>query len=386
MPTIDSFLSGSIGATEAGAISYVRAAGIFSQLYFYTTANTVTATSTVQLRKSTANANQSVSIGASATGHFTDLVNKDVAASGDDFHYLITTGGTGTSLTLSSIKMLFDAYQFCVTRFGTLASFALGTASQTTYFAMNASLPATVEANVALDVNVAGQLKNLFLRVESNARTTATTYRTRINTANGVVVISVGSGASGVFEDTTNADTIVANDDICLQQVSGTGVGTLTWRIWQVDFLNTTGEFILINPQTGTYAFTAVRYFPICGVGVASTESLIAPRVWLPIKLTNLNVRILTNTVNSGNSTFTSFKNGIATSLVASVAFGTTGQFEDSSNSANYLLQNDTISTRLIVSGTAGSIDIGGISLRAAQFVRQKLFGTNQALNRARNY
>jgi hypothetical protein len=77
-----------------------------SNLRIYVPVNTVTASSTIRTRKNAANGGQSVSVGSSATGEFTDSSGTDSVVSGDEVDFQIVTGATGTSLGISMIQAL----------------------------------------------------------------------------------------------------------------------------------------------------------------------------------------------------------------------------------------------------------------------------------------
>ena len=69
--------------------------------------------------------------------------------------------------------------------------------------------------------------KNLAVYVSANARTTDTLVRTRKNATNGACLITIGPGATGWFEDTTNSDTLAVGDDYDVVTVTGTGTETM---------------------------------------------------------------------------------------------------------------------------------------------------------------
>jgi hypothetical protein len=71
--------------------------------------NTVTAASTLKLRKNAANGNQSVSITASTTGYFEDAVNTDVLAGTEEIDYQLAIGATGTNMNPVVMEMLASA-------------------------------------------------------------------------------------------------------------------------------------------------------------------------------------------------------------------------------------------------------------------------------------
>lgn len=86
-----------VQTTEANAKMKARFAYVISELNMLVTANTNGGTSTMTLRKSGAAGNNTVSIGASATGLFNDTTHSDTLATSDDINYqLITSTSSGT--------------------------------------------------------------------------------------------------------------------------------------------------------------------------------------------------------------------------------------------------------------------------------------------------
>lgn len=92
--------------TESNRKSLAQLAFTGSLAECYISANTVSAASTLNFRKNSANGNQSVSITASTTGWFVDSINTDSVATTDYIDFQIVTGATGTSLTVNAIAML----------------------------------------------------------------------------------------------------------------------------------------------------------------------------------------------------------------------------------------------------------------------------------------
>ena len=80
----------------------------FSLLNCFVSANTVTAGSTLKTRKNSGAANLSVALTASTTGYFEDATNTDLFLATDKVNYSVTTGATGTSLTMTNIGVLVD--------------------------------------------------------------------------------------------------------------------------------------------------------------------------------------------------------------------------------------------------------------------------------------
>jgi hypothetical protein len=74
-------------------------------------ANTVSATSTFNLRVNGADVTQTLSIGANTTGYFHDITHTDMITATDEFDYQLITGATGTSMTIRQMS-LYSLEQF----------------------------------------------------------------------------------------------------------------------------------------------------------------------------------------------------------------------------------------------------------------------------------
>lgn len=94
------------GTTESDVQGEANVAVTLSKMECYVKTNTITAASTLRLRKNSADGNQVVSVTASTTGLFTDSSNSDAIVATDTTNYSFTTGGTGTSIILNSVTIL----------------------------------------------------------------------------------------------------------------------------------------------------------------------------------------------------------------------------------------------------------------------------------------
>ncbi len=78
-----------------------------SNLYVYLVANTVSADSTLTLRKNGADTAITLTITANTAGAFSDTIHSVEVGSGDDINYKIVTGATGTTLEISHIVLYY---------------------------------------------------------------------------------------------------------------------------------------------------------------------------------------------------------------------------------------------------------------------------------------
>ena len=105
-------LSGSLvtgQTTETNAEVLVNSAFLFSQLLASVSSNTISTSSTLNLRANVGNTGISASITANTTGIFVDNTNTYQAATTDLMNYQIVTGSTGTSMKITQMSVWGNA-------------------------------------------------------------------------------------------------------------------------------------------------------------------------------------------------------------------------------------------------------------------------------------
>ena len=193
-------------------------------------------------------------------------------------------------------------------------------------------LARTTETDVQVTWNVGGTLSNLTLRVSTNATTASSTFRTRLNAGNGGQSVSIGAGATGFFEDTTNTDTIASGDEVNYQMVAGTGGAIAFVHAGTVFDATTNRSMIYVASTLESRSAAATRHASIGGGDETSSGEDNAETTMLVAGTArNMSVRVLTNP-RSGTSTFLLRKNNADTALTLSIGAGATGYFEDASN------------------------------------------------------
>lgn len=341
-----------------------NSAGVLSGLYCRVITNTKAVTNTYRTRIAGANGNQSVSIGAGATGEFEDTTNTDSISTNTDVNFQMTSSSGSNSLVIHTSRVLFasssNTYSFgnsIIT-----AGLNFSTASSTSYYPIIGNSINATEANASQKINTAGILKHLYVYIESNSRTTTTTFGTRIAGANGNLVISVLSGASGVFQDTSNTDSVTAGQKCNFYRTTGTGTQTTAIQTLTVGFETTNSKFFTgRNISAGTTVTTGVTtYWGSGSSEVNSTESNIAGNIGIDCTLSKLWLYISANAA-TGTSTHNVRKNGSSTAVTISIGAGTTGEFEDTTNTVDFT-STDELSFRF-VNGGGGSITIFGGTL-----------------------
>ena len=200
------------------------------------------------------------------------------------------------------------------------------------------------EINRQITYRTAGTLSSLYVRVVANSTTGSSTLRVRKNAANGTLVVTIGAGATGVFEDTTHTDTVAAGDELCYQTVTGAG-GTLTLAIVSVVFNPTSSTIYSTRYTSEGYSIadsSTTAYLQIAGdrsvPGVTEDES----ESTLKVAGTAKNAFLYVSANSRLNDTiFTLRKNRTNTAISIAVGAGTIGVFEDTSNSVSYAIDDE---------------------------------------------
>jgi len=365
-------------ATEASVQIKYRTAGFFSKMWWFVVTNAATATSTIIFRKNTANGNETVSIGAAATGFFQDITNQDNIVAGDLVCYSISNGSGAGALTLATMSILFTPTTPTSTvvrhAYVAISATVFSTASTTFYMALgsgrNVGNQTTTEANTQNYVGFTGTIANLLVDVSSNPRGTTTTVNSRKNTANGNMSVSIGAAATGLFEDTVNTDSVVSGDLVNYSLTTGSGGGSLVPETTSSEVTSTDRHSLVIfgNPTNNvTQANSLTRFLCVGGwmsVGDA-TENNVRVKTLATFIASKLSTYIASNNVN-GTSTLTLRANAANTSLVASIGASATGRFSDLVNTPTISV-NDILTYGLVTGGSSGS----GFNLSNAVFSAQ---------------
>lgn len=349
---------------EATVTVICRTAGTYTKLYISVPTNTFAGTGTVRFRKNTANGNQSASIPATTTGEFQDSVNSDAVVSGDNVDYLVTTGAGANSFTVYGITTVFTATTNTVTKLIQNNNTAATTSiASTTRFmgAAGSALSDGTETRTQFKSRTVATVLNFYIDVLANARTSATTFGSRKNTANGNLVVSVPIAGTGVFEDTVNTDTLASGDLFNYYSATGAGVGAVSWDANGTDFSTTNGKsHCLSSGINGAIAAATTTYYPIGGdQNVNATESLIQLRANVPHVASNLECHLSLNTVTAA-STLTFRKNGGNGNQSVSITASTTGFFEDTVNT-DTILTADELDYQLTTGATGTSLTMNTI-------------------------
>ena len=358
----------------------VRTAGTLSDFALRIASNSVNASTVFTVRKNNSDTTCTVTVGAGSTGLFEDTTHSFTVTAGDliAVRAVPGAGSTGT-YSLYHVKMEYDtnaSTTSTVTRLGaTVGSLNTGhTSASTSYrYSIGSAIPTgtssnTTETNAQTIEKYPATYKNLGVRVTSNSRTTTTTGKFRKNAADGNQSVTIGSTATGWFEDTSNTDGVVAGDLTCFQLSTGTGTSAMTLMGFVVDYETTT------NPGTGRLgcSYTTAQaadlnttvHLPIMG----KFNSFVASETNAQMKLNDtytfkmLVVNVTQNDVDAA-STINLRVNGVDSALGVSVPANTTGSVVDSIHTVT-IASGDLVNFRVVV-GSGVSPDT--ITLQSVQ-------------------
>ena len=348
-------------ATEANRQVKWRHAATLSKLGIRVYANGTSGAGTFRTRINGANGSQSVSVTGSTTGYFEDTSNTDSIASGD-LVSLQFVGGTGSSFCGSTMSTVVNsASSATVTKMGVKPVSGFNTDSATRYLPMvGAGTPSATETDYKQNFNVAGTIKNLFVYISANSRSsTATTIRTRKNGADGNLSVSVGASATGVFEDTSNSDTVAAGDDFAFAGVTSTGGGNCIPEVIAVEFETSNGAGQLLTcGATATVCTAGLTYIWPCGGQGANTATEAYEQVKAGIANTYEKLQVYI-TANSANYTSTARlrKNTANGSQSISISAGATGLFTDTTNT-DAVTASDVINYNFTTGAGTGTVSV----------------------------
>lgn len=242
-----------IANTEAAETLRIQSACTTSRLRVVVTANTRTTNTIFSTRKNAADGTQSVTFGNVETGTKEDASNSDTLAVGDDYCYSITSSTGAGTLVMRTIQTWYSATTRMFPWYLGISGNQLYDTSGGNFFegASGGLLGSVTSTEVGTQFTVRSTgfvLKKLTVNVRTSTYAGGgATFSTRRNTAAGAQSVSYGAAETGLKEDTTNTDTVVATDVVSnLVNVTATsglmGVGSIA--VWG-EVAASTRRFIL---------------------------------------------------------------------------------------------------------------------------------------------
>ena len=347
-----------VNASETGVNRKFLHAATLSKLTIHISSNTISASSTIRTRINSANGNMLITVPSSTTGTFQDLVNTDTIVSGDTVGMVIIGGAGGTNAQMRNYGCEINntSNSESIQAYRTSANTLPATANTTFYNAPISQVAFNVSELTEFKFKscIAGTRKSLQIYVTSNGRSTSTTFGSRLNGANGNLSLSVPASSTGLYEDTSNSDTIVLDDLYNLYATTGSGSGDLVYN-YVMSCMSTTNDVTqAISVGLNNLSANTTFWEYLNGrIGGTSTESFAQTYINQSCTVDCLRVYISSNP-NTGTTTVTARKNGVNTSRTLSITSGATGWFEDMVNSDS-LVSGDLYNFRIVTGATGGA-------------------------------
>lgn len=364
----------STSATEANVQTAVRTAGVMSKLRVSVSSNTLNAASTFSSRIGGAAGSMSISITASTTGDFVDSSNSDTLTAGNLYNYKSDLSGSSSGqIVYRSLQAVFVATTNTVSVIGAYGGVIRTTASTTWYDVVGGTQTGanTTLANAQQVVGFAATHKNMSVTCTTNTRaSSSTSVGSMVNAGAGNLLVTVAASTTGLFEDTSNSDSLSVGDLIAIFTTTGTGTGSFIPTVTKTEIESTSGYSLVGYGHAGTAVLNTqptVKYYPIGGAltTAITTESQVDQ--YVPVALTASYMRVYISANNcSGTSTWTLRVNGADSALSASITASTTGAFSDTSNTVD-LSVGDRINYELTPVGAA----VEGVRHRSASITMQ---------------
>lgn len=349
----------------------VRDAGSFSNLYTYAHTNTTGVTSVLTLLKSQVATALTVSYTSGQTGIKEDTSNSVAFANTDEVEYSVavpTEAGT-TTITLSVMAVNFtpdtstNTISFLITQGASTDASASTTKFQSPEGIL-ASPSTTTEANTKLRIRASVVFSDLYTYVSSNSRTTNTSYGTRKNGAAGSQIVTYTSGQTGVKEDASNTDSLVATDDYNYYITTSTGTENIILRVISTTGINTAGFFIMesSNSEGTGVGFGSTNYIGTSGrLQLTATEANAQTLARFTYVASELASYVSANTSN-GTTDIHIRDNGGNSSVTVQYTTTQTGLKNDTSNTTTITSGTDEINYGIVDGGSSGTVTFMWVS------------------------
>ena len=230
--------------TEANVKFRVRKAGTYKNLGVFLSSNSRTTNTVWTSRKNGAAGNLTVTFGSGVTGWQEDTTHTDSVSAGDDYNTQIANSTGTQTYNFKTQKVEFvstggDSLKCCS------ATPVAITDNTTRWYQVGGDIANTAtEANSKMKLRFDNTASNMGLFITANTINASSTVTSRKNGAAGSQTITVTTTATGLFNDTSNTDTLVSTDDISIQyaaaSVAGTQTTTISWMSMAFNVVTTT--------------------------------------------------------------------------------------------------------------------------------------------------
>lgn len=351
--------------------------GTFSKFWLSVPINTITAVSSCTIRINGVSGNETVTVGAGATGTFTDSTHTDHIPPGGTVDFKCVVGPTGTSFRIQGDMVQFTPdYPFYFMKWtaATWPNPFWGT-GQTNGFADFYEVPIGLqgngagqwanqtESNVYYLMHTSGTFMNMAVNVSSNTRGVNIPFNFR---RNGVsqMTITVPANTTGLFSDTADSVHVVAGDTVTYS--IGTSAGSdgnlIGVSYLSTEFISDSNAIELGEGFSGGHANSAGgnQQMPYMSCNSWGANEYRVP-AYTAGTIANQSVYVLSNTL-SGSSVFNLNNAGTPLNGTITIASGKSGQIFGTGSDVISVGDNiDYTQVAAAGSGSANFADFGSV-------------------------
>jgi len=359
--------------TEANAQANCTEAATFSRLK----ANIIggnSGSATFQFRDAGANGNNVVVITGAASGE--DTTNTDVLSAGDLFNIAYTDTGTASNLGWLGANVEFSSGHGNFHGAATYGGSVFDVPSTTNFIGFGGNLAndgSTTEDDIEWKIGGYDSFEALQVRVTANARLNTSSFRNRINGADGTLLVEFATLVTGLVSDTGPADAITDGQTINASITLGAGVEDLTVTLVIGTLKSSTNKSETWFREQAGLARTAsatAHFFLIGGRPLdltTLTEAQARIKPGFAAVVSNLRTYLSANNYAS-NGTLKLYQNGSAVITLTLTAGGGAAWYENSTDTIT-IDDNDELSFEFDEGGASGSITIRSVGITFAPVV-----------------
>lgn len=364
-PISGQLFNNQVGSGSDRARVLIQDAGTIRNYKTFIVANEVSAGTPVGIQIDGADTSITDTIPADTTGAFDDLVNEEAVAVGEFLNYYVDPPAESGTNNLTPTYMVseFEPDDDGVTvskwvSAGTTVNHSA--ASETRYISPGAviNLASTSENNQKVIIQFAVVSQDFTVGVPSNARTTDTTFKTRVDNADGNQSVTYGSGETGTKTDTTNTDTLTAGEGFNYAVVTSTGTEIMNVGQVSSSLISSASQFHLLTADAAAVGVNSnlTRFvFPngVLVFGAVEDNCEVPTSFDFTGKL--LSTLVTANSITTSPSVITLRVNGADSSVTISYAAAETGTKTDTTNSVA-ISDTQPFCYQVVTPNTSGTI------------------------------
>lgn len=391
-------LVGTNTGVEDGSEAFIqlgmRVAGTFRYMFAYVSNATDSVDRDITLRKNLANTAITVTYDVAQTGIKEKTSPGVSVAATDEFNWQLSGTDLTWGIEVLGIKFTPSIVTTVVELVAIRGPVGLSASMEdlTFYNAMNGEFTTnTAEAQTKFSAGQTLVAQKFYSYASANIGSANVTLRSRLNGANGNMVVTYTSGQTGVKEDTVNTDSISIGDDFnfSVTVLDGANITVEIQSCHMVKSSSTQVFFPLMASSSdgASIDFNLTRYNGVAGdliFNATEANTQIRPRFTFTAR--QLGTYVTANTIaTSATDVYVRDKSANSTVTVSYDA-AQTGLKTDNTHTTSIASGTDRVNYSIVTPNTSGAITFTYIGLLSkAEGISKSLF-IYQAVNRAATY